>query len=131
MSQAHYLLDSDILIEYLRGRAEAQAFFDNLLGIRSISVVSVAELFAGTRNAREAADLEVFLNVFEQVPVSAVIARTGGALRHAYRESHGTGLAAALIAATALELQATLVTFNQRHFPMLESVLVPYPRGAQ
>ena len=51
----------------------------------------------------------------------------GGLYRRDYGQSHGTGLADALIAATAEENGATLVTFNQRHFPMVE-IRVPYER---
>ncbi|MFN5219653.1 MAG: hypothetical protein ACK5FE_01870 [Cyanobacteriota bacterium] len=42
--------------------------------------------------------------------------------------SHGTGLADALIAASAEAAGATLVTLNRRHFPMLADVLVPYAK---
>jgi predicted nucleic acid-binding protein len=38
------------------------------------------------------------------------------------------GLADALIADTAEEAHATLVTFNKRHFPMLDEIQVPYSR---
>ncbi len=41
--------------------------------------------------------------------------------------SHGTGLADALMAATAEASGADLVAFNRRHFPMVE-VTVPYER---
>jgi len=36
------------------------------------------------------------------------------------------GLADALIAATADVKQATLVTLNKKHFPMLQDISVPY-----
>ncbi|EKD91792.1 MAG: hypothetical protein ACD_29C00373G0001, partial [uncultured bacterium] len=35
---------------------------------------------------------------------------------------HGTGLADAIIAATALHNELELVTLNTRHFPMLKTV---------
>ena len=58
--------------------------------------------------------------------VDAAIARRGGSLRRTFRQSHGTGLLDALIAATAEAHGARLVTRNLRHFPMLDDVLVPY-----
>ena len=52
----------------------------------------------------------------------------GGLFRRDYGKSHGVGLADALIAATAELAQATLVTLNAKHFPMLPTVLVPYQK---
>jgi len=51
---------------------------------------------------------------------------TGGLYRRDYRKSHETGLADALIAATARLHSLTLVTLNKKHFPMLTSIIVPY-----
>lgn len=56
------------------------------------------------------------------------MARRGGEYRRDYGPSHGTGLADALIAATAEAVGATLVTFNRRHYPMVARVQVPYRR---
>jgi predicted nucleic acid-binding protein len=49
--------------------------------------------------------------------------------RRDYGKSHGVGLADALIAATAELNQATLVTLNQKHFPMIIDIMVPYQKG--
>jgi len=51
-----------------------------------------------------------------------------GLWRRTYGRSHGTGLADALIAASASAAQATLVTLNRKHFPMLADVLVPFSK---
>jgi predicted nucleic acid-binding protein len=51
-----------------------------------------------------------------------------GLWRLQYGRSHGTGLADALIAASVEAAQATLVTLNRRHFPMLANVWVPYAK---
>jgi predicted nucleic acid-binding protein len=57
-----------------------------------------------------------------------MIAKRGGLIRNQYKQSHGTGLHDALIAATAELNDATLITFNRRHFPMLNNLQVPYER---
>jgi predicted nucleic acid-binding protein len=90
-------------------------------------VISVAELFAGVRGDEEERSLRQFLLAFDAVPVSEKVARTGGLYRRDYGPSHGTGLADALIAATVEENGAKLVSFNRRHFPMVE-VTVPCER---
>ena len=124
-----YLLDTDILIEYLRGREQAATFLESLTGDLLLSVITVAELYSGIRNALEEKSVERFLHTFEVISIDEVIARRAGLLRREYRQSHGTGLADALIAVSAENAHATLVTFNERHFPMLDDVQVPYQRN--
>lgn len=122
------LLDTDVLVEYLRGRPEAADYLEGLTSDLYVSVISVAELFAGVRGDEEERFLKQFLLAFTALPVTEKGARLGGLYRRDYRPSHGTGLADALIAATAEENGFDLVTFNRRRFPMLSEVTVPYER---
>lgn len=73
-------------------------------------------------------NLDEFLLTFEVLPITAEIGRQGGLWRRKYQPSHGVGLADVLIAATAALNQARLVTFNRKHYPMLENIEVPYSR---
>ena len=93
-----------------------------------LSVISVAELFAGVKGDEEEKSLNQLLQAFVILPLTEKTARLGGLYRKDYRPSHGTGLADALIAATANENGAGLVTFNRRHFPMVSGITVPYDR---
>jgi len=122
------LLDTDVLIEYLRGREEAIEYLEELTSDLYLSVISVAELFAGVKSDEEERSLQQFFLAFVVLPVTERVARRGGLYRRDFRPSHGSGLADALIAATADENGASLVTFNRRHFPMISSVTVPYER---
>ena len=122
------LLDTDVVIECLRGRQEAIDYLESLEGSLLLSAISVAEVYAGARGEREQHDLEQFLLAFEVLPVSQEAGKIGGLFRRNYGPSHGTGLVDALIGATAHLHQATLVTFNSRHYPMLSNVQVPYAR---
>lgn len=47
------ILDSDVLIDYLRSRAEAVEFLESRLEPLLISAVTVAELYAGVREGKE------------------------------------------------------------------------------
>jgi hypothetical protein len=123
-----YLLDTDILIEYLWGEQQAADFVESLSGVLLLSIITVAELYSGIRDALEEKSIEQFLLAFEVIAIDESIARRAGLLRRDFRQSHGIGLADALIAASAEKAQATLVTFNERHFPMLDHVQVPYSR---
>ena len=121
------LLDTEVLVEYLRGRKEAVEYLEGLASDLYVSVISIAELFAGVRGDKEERSLRQFLLAFDAVPVTEKVARVRGLYRRDYGPSHGTGLADALIAATALESGAKLVSFNRRHYPMGE-ITVPYER---
>lgn len=122
------LIDTGVLMEYLRGRDEAVAYLEGLTSDLYLSVISVAELFAGIKNDEEGESLELLLQAFAILPVTEKTAGRGRAYRREYRPSHGTGLADALIAATCEESGANLVTFNRRHFPMVSRITVPYRR---
>ena len=122
------LIDTDVLIEYLRGRSEAAEYLEGLTSDLCISVISVAELFAGVRGDKEEKSLKQLLLAFVALPVTEKTARLGGLYRRDYGGSHGTGLADALIAATSEENSADLVTLNRRHFPMVSRITVPYER---
>jgi predicted nucleic acid-binding protein len=122
------LIDSDVLIDYLRGRQAAVAFLTALPLPLTTSAISSAELYAGVREDTERAQLDLFLRAFVVLPISADIAVMGGLFRRDFGKTHGTGLADALIAATVTVHHMTLVTLNQRHFPMLAHTHVPYSR---
>ncbi|HEV2744186.1 MAG TPA: type II toxin-antitoxin system VapC family toxin [Rubrobacter sp.] len=122
------LIDTDVLVEYLRGRSEAVEYLEGLTSDLYLSVISVAELFAGIKGNEEKKALDQLLQGFIILPVTEKVARLGGLHRRYYRPSHGTGLADALIAATAEENGADLATFNRRHFPMVSRIEVPYER---
>jgi predicted nucleic acid-binding protein len=121
------LLDTNVLIEYLRGREDAIQYLEGLEDDLLVSAITVAELFVGARDDEEERSLDRFLSAFSILPVTEGVARLGGLFRRDYGRSHGTGLADALIAAAAEEANARFVTFNGRHFPMIE-VQVPYER---
>lgn len=123
-----YLLDSDFLIEHLRGIDAARAAFDQLEGDMFVSAVTVTELYSGVRHERHRQATERLLQMIRVVSIDEHIAKRAGLLRAQYRHSHGVSTPDALIAATTEQLQATLVTFNRRHFPMIDKLLVPYQR---
>jgi predicted nucleic acid-binding protein len=125
------LIDTDVLIDYLRGRSEAISYVESLTAPLILSVITVAELYSGVREGEERAALDNFVSAFEVIPVNDEIAVQGGLYRRDYGKSHNVGLADAIIAATAVSRGATLVTLNRKHFPMLPAALVfvPYTKS--
>lgn len=120
------LIDTDVLVDYLRGVPQAVAFLENAEERLLISAITVAELYAGVREGKERRVLDSFLGAFEIVPLDRAVAERGGLFRRDFGKSHNTGLADALIAASAEAARARVVTLNAKHFPMLTDVLVPY-----
>jgi predicted nucleic acid-binding protein len=124
-----FLIDTDVLIDYLRDETVAVSYLESLPPPLLISAISVAELYAGVREGTERLALDEFLDAFEIVPIDEEIAVAGGLYRRGYGKSHGTGLNDALIAATTTLRNATLVTLNNKHFPMPLSLTVPYQKA--
>jgi len=63
------LIDTDVLIDYLRGKQEAVDYVDNLTAPLFLSVITVAELYAGVRDGAERTKLDAFINAFSTVPL--------------------------------------------------------------
>ena len=122
------LIDTDVLIDFLRGLALAKTFIETLSNPVYISAITVAELHVGVRNGKERATLTTFLDTLEVLPLDAEIAAEGGLLRRDYGKSHGVGLNDALIAATVLKHKLQLATLNAKHYPMVKQVGMPYQK---
>ncbi len=122
------LLDTDVMVDYLRGHGQARTFLKAHAARAILSVVTVAELYAGVKGNAEQAALDEVVSLFRIVPVTADIARAGGLLKREYGKSHGVGLADAIIAATAQFENARLATLNVKHYPMLPGLKAAYPK---
>mgnify|MGYP006305280965 FL=1 len=83
------LIDTDVLIDYLRGNSQGIDYLENITGLLLVSSITVAELYAGVREGKERTALESFIMVFEVVPVDEKIATLGGLYRRDYGKSHG------------------------------------------
>lgn len=123
------LVDTDVLIDYLRGRREAVALIASTKQSILISSLAVAELYAGVRGEEEEQTIEGFLDTLTVVPVSAAVAKAAGLYRKQYLKSHGIGLADAVMAATARQEGAALITLNVKHYPMMAGLKAAYRKG--
>ena len=123
------LIDTNVVVDYLRANAKAIDFLESQTQALLMSSLSIAELYVGVKNGKERVVLDDFIEAFEVIPLTTAIAQKGGIYRRDFGKSHGVGLADALIAATAQIEDATLVTLNQKHFPMIQNLLVPYRKS--
>ena len=119
----NYLLDSNIIIDYTRGFAPTIDFLSKNIdqdSYLSISVISEAEIYAGKSYGK----LKDFLAEFpiDRLDVNLSIARLAGSLR---REINSINLIDALIAATAINHNLTLITRNVKHFKNIPNLKLP------
>jgi len=123
------LLDTDIWVDYLRGLPRAVDFVKAHAHKIVLSVITIAELYAGVKGTDERDHLDELTSVFPVVPVTAEIARMGGLYKRDYFRSHGVGLADGLLAATAQLHLLELKTLNTRHYPMFSGLKPPYRKA--
>jgi predicted nucleic acid-binding protein len=122
------LLDTDILVDFLRGHSKAMAFVKANFARIILSSIVVAELHAGVKGDSEQTVLEDFVSLFRIVPVNVNIAKSAGLYKRDYGKSHGVGLADAILAATAEVEKAELKTLNTKHYPMLRGLRPAYTK---
>jgi len=120
------ILDTNILIDFLKGKPEAIDFVRELHTIRT-SVIVIAELYSGVIDKKEIDEIEKFLNHVEGIEVTSKIAIKAGLLRRQYIKSHGIGIPDAIIAATANDLNVPVASLDKKHLSVLtKNLVVPY-----
>ena len=122
------LLDTDVLVDFLRGYSQGVIFVNAHADRIILSSIVVAELYAGVKGDDEQNALDQFVSLFRIVPVTTEIAKLGGLYKRQYGGSHGVGLADAIIAASAKVENASLKTLNLKHYPMVEGLVPAYPK---
>lgn len=112
------LFDTDVLIDLLRGKISTRDQVSPLLPGAHLmcSVITIGELLAGMFPNEKAAT-ETLIQSLVRIPVSEDIARLAGELRNQEKRLE---LLDCLIAATAISLDAELLTKNIKHYPMKE-----------
>ncbi len=113
---ADLLVDTDVLIDHLRGERRLSAE----IGSIAISVISYCELFAGHDEPER---LRRFLSPMSELPIDPAIAELAGQTRRI------TGIATpdALVAATALTHQIPLMTRNRSHYDRVPKLRIITP----
>ena len=119
------LVDTDILIWYMRGNTKAAKAIENI-GAFSISVVTYIELMLGMRNKQELSKFRKairnwnckIIHIDESISCKAMF------YVERYCLGHSLQLADALIAATALAHGVSLVSGNDKHFKMIKELKI-------
>src|SRR5215471_6338766 len=96
-----YLMDTDVLIDYLRNVEGAADYLDSI-GEWTYSVITAMELITGAANQKDVNKLDKILNDYREMPLSPEIGSRALELMKTYAKSDGLLPLDALIAATAL-----------------------------
>jgi predicted nucleic acid-binding protein len=125
-----YLVDTDVMINIQRGYRSALAWFASVPTLPSIPGFVVMELIQDAQNKQQVR------KVLQLVAPLAIVWPTETDCARAlsdftvYHLSHKVGLIDALIAACAVGRNATLCTFNVKHYQVISglSTKQPYSR---
>ena len=125
------VVDSDIIIDYIRQESGPFIELVNLSAQKKvrlfISGIVVAELIAGqeTRHSDRLEALEQLMGMAEFVPMDYVLSKSAGIL---VRDFKPIAISDAIVAATALSLNAKLATRNKKHFQGITGLKFYSPR---
>ncbi len=119
------LVDTDVLIWHLRGLPKATRRLDQLPNLK-ISAITYLELLQGMRNQAEMIAVQRSLKRrrTERLPITPAITERAIDLMQRLVLSHALRLGDALVAATALDHNLSLLTANTKHFSSIAELRV-------
>ena len=118
------VLDTNILIEILKGNQETVTKVQSFENELCISAITVMELFYGAINKAEVKKLENFILLFTVIHTNENISRKAINLVKQYAKSHTLDIPDSIIASTALTLECELFTYNTKDFKYIDNLLL-------
>jgi len=124
-----YLLDTSVLIDYLRGKKETVTLLTKLFQEGSslgFSPINIIEVLAGMKEHEEKITRS-FLDSLEYYELTKDIADQAGEYKRTHQKK-GIVLSVpdVAIAATAIIYNLTLITGNPKHYPMPELNIITH-----
>ncbi len=119
------LIDSDVLIWYMRGNENAKRIVTKAIPFK-ISVVSYMELVQGMRDKKELALLKKYLKLWgvNIIQITNEISTTAMNFVEKYFLSNSMELQDALIASTSLLHNEVIITANEKHYQFLPNIQI-------
>lgn len=118
------ILDTNILIEILKGNSKIVNFLHEIDLNYSISSITAMELYYGARDKKELSALKKFIDLFEVMDIEIEISQIAASLVEKYAKSHTLDIPDALIAATAISKNIPLFTLNIKDFKFIKNLLL-------
>jgi len=127
MEKEDILIDTNIFIEHFRNNSKAVDFFESLEVSSNIyfSAITETELLAGKSNndSTKKRKLMLFLNQWRKIPADNPMVILAGDISREY----DVDVPDAIIAATAMMNNLTLLTKNIKHFKKIKELKVKSP----
>ncbi len=120
-----YLIDTNIFITILKGDARLKLFIETM--VCAIDTIIYIEPIQGAKDRREVQIIEKYLTTFQLIYFDKIISQTAVKLIRLYSKSHDLVLGDAIIAATCLENNLTLITFNVKDFRFIKGLKILKP----
>ena len=119
------IIDTDVLIWYLRGNQKAQKTVIASIPFK-ISIVNYMELLQGMKDKRE---LRILQKCFKEwsteiIQINENVSSRAMFFVEDYFLSHSMELGDAIIAATALEHHEILLTANEKHYAFIPNIQI-------
>jgi predicted nucleic acid-binding protein len=121
------ILDTNILIEILKGDKRTIAKVESLKRELCISSITAMELFYGAHDRAEVKKLEKFILLFTLLYPDEALSRKAMELVKQYAKSHSLDIPDSLIAATALTQNCELFTYNRKVFRYIDGLKLVEP----
>ena len=119
------VLDTSVLMDFLRGHEGAVAYLAAVPGVPTCSEIARVEVLRGMRSGERSGTLNL-LYMLSWADVDERVAVRAGELGRSYRRSHPSIGTPDIVAATAQVMRLPLATTNVRHFPMFRRLRPPY-----
>lgn len=116
------VLDTNILIEILKGNEAVTRKLESLETDFCISSITTMELYYGALNKAELFQLKKFISLFEVIELSENISSISTELIFEYAKSHNLAIPDSLIAATAINYNLKLYTLNLKDFRFIDGL---------
>lgn len=122
---AEHLPDTNIFIAIFKGDANLKILVENLDS--AINTIVYLELIQGAKNKLEVQKIEKYLNRFELLHFDKAVSQKAIELVRIYSKSYGLMLPDSIIAATCLENDLTLITYNVKDFRFIKGLKIQKP----
>ena len=120
------IIDTSILVDYLRGLPSAVDFLDSIK-LPCISTITGMEIIQGSRNKKELEINFSFLNNFKIIEIDREISKITMSLITKYRLKYNAKILDAFIAATAINQSKKLITRNIKDFQFIREIRIKNP----
>ena len=133
MAAEKIICDTDVIIDYFDTRQnrheETRVILEQTIGFQNILISSITkmELISGATNKADLQKISKNLNRFSVLLINPEINLRAIDLVQSYRLSHDLALADAMIAATAIQTELKLFTYNIKDFKFISKLSLYKP----